>query len=225
MRRAALALLVLFAVLATPAAAHEGNADFESLVTADTGVPGLRAQVLNGDDRLLLINEGEQTITVLGYDEEPYARLSPDGTVEVNRRSEATYLNEERLGNAPVPPEADNDAEPRWQVVNRRGRFEFHDHRIHWMAEGDPPSVRADRGERQKVFDWSVPLRSGQTTAAVRGTLWWRGAGGGPPAAAYPLLAVLVLGSLVAVVLVRRRRRRGAAEGPVESTTAGKEAW
>ena len=89
MRRAALLALVLCGALVPSAAAHEGNPNFESLVTAVDGVPGLKAEVLNGDDRLLLINEGDKTVIVEGYDGEPYARLRGDGVVEVNRRSPA----------------------------------------------------------------------------------------------------------------------------------------
>jgi hypothetical protein len=226
MRRVALLMLIVSGVLAAPALAHEGNADFESLVTSAGGVPGLRAEVLNGDDRLLLVNDGSRTVVVRGYDDEPYARLRPDGTVEVNRRSEATYLNDERFGDVRVPAIADNAAEPDWRVVSRTGRFEFHDHRIHWMAQGDPPKV-TDKSERQKVFDWSVPLRvEGGGPAAVRGTLWWRGEGGGAPVGMFAGLAAFALLGLLMVVVVRRRRRAAAARPASEAgAPEGREAW
>jgi hypothetical protein len=208
--------LMLCGALAAPAAAHEGNPNFESLVTGVTGVPGLKAEVLNGDDRLLLINEGRQTIVVEGYDEEPYARLRADGVVEVNDRSPARYLNDDRFGQVDVPDGADPEAEPEWRAVGRGGRFEFHDHRIHWMTKTDPPQVE-DRSQRQKVNDWTVPVRvSGAGAGAVRGTLWWRGDGGGAPVAMFAGLAAFALLSVLLVVVVRRRRSR---------VPAGREAW
>jgi hypothetical protein len=220
MRRPALLASVLLCLLAAPALAHEGDPNYESVVTRVEGAPGLRAQVLNGDDRLLLINTGSETVVVEGYDGEPYARLRPDGTVEVNRRSSATYLNEERFGGVPIPAEADPDAEPAWRPVGRNGRFEFHDHRIHWMVENRPPKI-ADEEQRQKVFDWTVPLRVGDAEGAVAGTLWWVGRGGDAPVAAYAGGGALVLLSFAALVVVRRRRARAAApaDGPRE------EAW
>jgi hypothetical protein len=212
MRRPALVLaLALCGALAAPALAHEGNPDFESLVTAVEGAPGVKAEILNGDDRLLVVNEGSSTVVVEGYDSEPYARLRPDGTVEVNRRSEATYLNEDRFGDVPLPAAVDNRAAPRWKVVGRNGRFEFHDHRMHWMSKTDPPQVRSDRSARQRVFDWTVPLRVGERgSGAIRGTLWWRGDGGGAPVAMFAGLGAFALVALGFVLVVRRRRSSSA---------------
>ena len=70
-------------------------------------------------------------------DAKPYAQLLADGTVEVNTNSEAYYLNEDRLGETAVPK--DLPAEPEWKQVSKSGRFEWHDHRAHWMGKGDPP--------------------------------------------------------------------------------------
>jgi len=222
MRRTALATLALCAALATPAQAHKGNPDFESLVTSVRGAPGLTAEILNGDDRVLLVNEGSRTVVVEGYDGEPYARMRPGGVVEVNRNSEATYLNEDRFGQVDVPASAGVDAEPEWRQVSRTGRFEFHDHRMHWMAEGDPPQVE-DKAERQKVFDWAIPLRVDAQEAAVRGTLWWRGDGGGSPVAAFAALVAFALLAVAFAVAVRRRRRQGGT-GAGGRPAAG-EAW
>jgi len=231
MRRPALTALALLGLLAAPASAHEGDARYESLVTRVDGVPGLRAQVLDGDDRLLLVHRGPRTVVVEGYEDEPYARLRPGGLVEVNDRATATYLNEERDGNVPVPAVADADAPPRWRVVGRSGRFEFHDHRIHWMGgEAAPPAVR-DEAVRTKVFDWRVPVRvEGGPEGAVAGTLWWRGQGGGAPAGAYAALAAGAVVGLLLVVVVRRRRGRsggddGGSGGTAPPAREAAEAW
>lgn len=208
-RPALLAAVALTGALAAPAVAHQGNPDFESIVNRVNGADGLRVEVVNGDDSLQLVHRGREEVVVVGYEDEPYVRMRPDGTVEVNQRSTATYLNEERFGGVDVPASADPKAEPRWKVVARNGRYAFHDHRIHWMNESDPPKV-ADESRRQKVFDWRVPLRAGGATAAIEGTLWWRRRGDGVPLPALVAGGVLVLGSLVLLVVVRRRRRAGA---------------
>jgi len=217
---AALAALAT-TLFATAAFAHAGNAKFESLLRGvSPQITGFRAVVLNGDDRLEVVNDGPQLITIEGYSKEPYVRVQPDGTVSVNVRSPAYYLNADRDGETPVPDSADAKAPPQWKVVARDGRYEFHDHRIHWMAKGDPQQV-TDTSARTKIVDWTIPLRADATAGTIDGTLFWRGSGGGPPAGAFAALAALALGGGAAVVVVSRRRRRGG------ETAAGphKDAW
>ena len=81
----------------------------------------------------------------------------PDGTVEVNTDSKAYYINEERDGQVEVPDGVDGKGEPRWEEVARTGRFEWHDHRMHWMSESDPEAV-SDKDVRTKIYDWKVPI-------------------------------------------------------------------
>jgi hypothetical protein len=155
-RGARLALLACFAaaILPVAAAAHGGNEKFRSdFRSIQPQVPGITVEVLNYDDRLLLINRTGKTIAISGYEREPYARLRADGTVEVNRRSPTHYLNEERYGGTPVPTSADPKAVPQWQTVSRTGRFEWHDHRIHWMSKNTVPPQVKDEDKRTKVFD------------------------------------------------------------------------
>ncbi len=96
--------LALCAALAASAAAHQGDARYRSIVKGvEPAVSGLRVQVLNYDDRFELDNRTGETVTVYGYNREPYARVAADGTVSVNRNSTAYYLNDERYANVPVP--------------------------------------------------------------------------------------------------------------------------
>jgi hypothetical protein len=206
---AALALM-LVALLSSSAFAHGGNPDFRSEFRAvQPAVSGLQVQVLNYDDRLLLINRTGKTVLVRGYEREPYARLRADGTVEVNRRSPSFYLNEERYGGTPVPKSASPDVSPQWSEVSRTGRFETHDHRIHWMSKGTTPPQVKDEDKRTKVFDWRVPIVVGTQPAAITGGLFWEpSSGGGIPALAIVALGVLVLMTAVLFVLSRRARAR-----------------
>jgi hypothetical protein len=209
------AVVSLTAGTAGTASAHGGNPKFRSEVRSiQPAVPGLTIDVLNYDDRLLMINRTGETVAITGYEREPYARLRADGTVQVNRRSPTHYLNEERYGGTPVPPSADPNAPPRWQTVSRTGRFEWHDHRIHWMSKDAVPPQVTDQDRRTKVFDWRVPVRVGARRAALTGTLFWQpaSASGVPTGAVVALVALIVL--TVVLFAVTRRRRAAASAKP-----------
>jgi hypothetical protein len=224
-RFVAVALVALAATPAT-ASAHKGDPNFLSTIKSVTGMPdGVDVSILNREDELLLINRSGRDLMVLGYEGEPYARIDADGTVAVNERSVAFWTNQERDGIVDVPDSADSDAEPAWRTLDRSGRFSWHDHRIHWMAEGRPPQVK-DPDERTKIFDWDVEVRvAGAASAAtIAGVLEWTpDEDGGAPVAAIVGFVVLLLGSAALVIVVRRRR---AGENADETTDApAKEAW
>jgi hypothetical protein len=175
-------------------------------------VPGLSLEVLEFADRLLLTNHTGRTVTIYGYQGEPYARVLADGTAEQNTRSPATYLNTSFYGNVTVPASASPSAPPHWVVVDRTGQFEWHDHRIHWMSPLTPPQVK-DKGKRTLIFDWQVPIRVGAQMGAVNGQLFWT------PESSRASTAVIVLGVAIALlgvlfVLFVRRRRARAGAGP-----------
>jgi hypothetical protein len=205
---AATALAALCA-LAPPALAHEGNPNYRSEVHAITPpLKGLDAEVLNFDDRIELRNGSGETVVVEGYRDEPYLRFEPGGTVLVNQRSPTTYLNEDRFAAVEVPDTADPKAAPEWQTVARNGRYDWHDHRIHWMSSTPPERVRDDESASIKLFDWKLPLTAGGVPATISGSLTWVGKdGGGFPVAAAVSLAVVVLAGVALVAGVRRRRR------------------
>jgi hypothetical protein len=209
---AAAALAAVAALIsATSAFAHAGNPNFESLVSGvSPSIPGFSVQVLNGDDRLAVENSGRQTVTIDGYNGEPYVRMDPDGTVAVNLKSPAYYLNKDPLNPGTVPAFADADAAPQWKVVEHTGRYEFHDHRIHFMSASTPSQVK-DKSKRTKVFDWKVPVKTASASGSINGQLFWRGSSGGAPVGAFIGLGAIVLLGLAMVGIVRRRR--AAAEG------------
>jgi len=230
--RRALALaataVVASLALAPVASAHKGSPEYLSVVRGgEPAVPGLSVVMLDRSDRLQVTDRGRTPVVFLGYSDEPYLRFLPSGVVQRNTLSPATYLNADPSGTAPVPKIADADAAPRWETVSQDGKYEFHDHRIHWMGKSRPPIVK-DPDKRTKVQDWRVPIKvSGTTPGAVSGTLYWTPIdGGGPPVAAIVALVVLLVGAVVLVVVVRRRR--GPAGDDDEDETAGsapREAW
>jgi hypothetical protein len=209
-----LAGVAIATLSSAPAAlAHEGNPNMESIVAGVTPkTPGLTLTVLNRDDRFQLLYQGEKPIVLYGYNGDQFARFLPGGTVQVNHNSPAFYLNDDRAGTATVPDGIKADLPPDWQTVNQAGRFEWHDHRMHWMGTGNPPQVK-DTSVRTKVFDYTIPIAVAGTKGAITGTLWWTPQHeSGPPIAAIVALVVVLLAAVAVVVVVRRRRRRPAVE-------------
>lgn len=215
--------------LPTPAPAHEGNPDFISTVRSVTPpIEGFAVSVVNGDDSLEAVHRGGATVTVLGYKNEPYIRMDPDGTVSVNLNSEAYYVNQDRYHGADVPAGADIGAAPEWKQVASNGRFNWHDHRMHYMVEDKTPTQVENEGERTKIFDWKVFARAGGQRSTIAGDLYWRGRDeGSAPVGAYIGLGALVLISGALVVVVRRRRGRLETGSGAEDGGRGpqREAW
>src|ERR1700691_215582 len=149
------------------------NYEYRSNITSVTrDVRGLNLEVLEFADRLILTNHTGKTVTVYGYEGEPYARVLADGTVEVNIDAPAYYLNQSFYAQVSVPASASSSAPPRWVVADRTGQFEWHDHRIHWMSPIPPARVR-DKSRRTLIFDWQVPIQVGAQKGEVNGQLFW----------------------------------------------------
>jgi hypothetical protein len=205
--------LIALLVGAPVALAHQGNPHYRSLVTSVTPtVKGVDVSVLNFDDRLLMHNTSGQDITILDYQNKPYAQLLKDGTVQVNTNSEAYYLNEDRLGETSVP--AGLGSEPKWKQLSRSSRFEWHDHRAHWMGKSDPPNLK-DKNVKTKIDDWTVPIQVDGTKGTIAGTLTWVPLDeGGLPVGAIFAFAALLIALSIAVFIIRRRRADGDDGGP-----------
>ncbi|MEE8600221.1 hypothetical protein [Euzebya tangerina] len=167
--------LLIMAFVASPAAAHGRGSDatnFTSVITATPEVDGLQWQVLNGDEYLELRNDTDDEVRVPGYTGEPYLRIGPEGVFR-NRNSAATYLNEDRFGQTAVPAGVGAQEDPEWEQISEGSTYAWHDHRIHWMAQADPPAVAANPGTVQTVNAWTVPVEIGGASREVAGDLIW----------------------------------------------------
>jgi hypothetical protein len=209
--RIRLLIASLVALAWCPAAlAHGGGVPgFTSTVTS-TPPPGVTVVVKDGDDRLRLENRSGSEVIVQGYDGEPYLRFARDGVYR-NTRSPATYLNDDRYGQAAVPASADPKAEPRWEKVADGDAYEWHDHRIHWMSPENPPQVRKAPDQPHHVFDWTVPASIDGKPFVLAGSLDYA-----PPSSGgsvIPYVAAPVAALLLALGILGWRRARRTASG------------
>ena len=178
---------------AAPAAAHgiggTEPTNYESVLLAiEPEVPGLSLSVLDLGDTVELRYDGDDEITVLGYDGEPYLRVGPEGVLR-NERSPATFWNRSAEPADELPAGFDAEAEPEWVHVSDRPVARWHDHNTHWMGAGDP----VDTDSEQVVQVWEIPLRLGDQEIVVRGEIGWSPA----PAPAPPPLTALPVGATV----------------------------
>jgi hypothetical protein len=218
--RAFLAVVLSLALFAPAASAHPRAAGysrgFQSKVLSVKPNAGLEVTVVDGDDRLRVVNEGRRELVILGYDGEPYLRIGPGGVYR-NQRSPASYLNRDRFARVAVPLSADPRARPQWRRVSDRPEWQWHDHRIQWMASGPPVEVRASPETRQTIFEWQVPGRLGPEAVTIAGRLDYEPVSGNSVS---PLLLAAVVGTgaaaLLALGFLAVRLRRGD-EAPAEA--------
>ena len=169
-------------------------------------VSGIELKVVRGDEALRLRNTSGRTVVVEGYDGEQYLRFKPDGTIEANQRSAATYINADRYGLQKVPDNALPGAKPRWKAVARGGTYTWFDHRIHLTAS-KPPARFTRRKKLTKVLDWQVPMTVDGKPVRASGTLFWDpgNSSGGISGRAVIAIVFGLLG-LVCLLLVWRGR-------------------
>ncbi len=182
-----------------------------SLTSSMHPVPGVTVALLPGRlPDLLVSNTGAQTLTILGEQGEPFARIGPTG-VQVNVRSPIYAADISARGGAPPPTVSNPAAPPLYRSVSSAGTLDWFDPRPRLQPR------------------WTVPVRIGARTTAITGTLSAQSATPATPYG-YPLSsdagrgghgaqaghAAVVAGGVGALVLVlmaaggahRRRRRR-----------------
>lgn len=202
--------LTVLVVTAGPAAADPaGPTHYQSTIVAidaEGDVP-VTVEIMGGDAYLVLRVPPGVQVEVPGYEGEPYLRVLADGTVQINERSPARWLNDARYGegdpNVEVPAGADAQAPPDWRHAADGGVYAWHDHRIHWMSPSLPRHVDPTAGTPQPVQDWEVPLLVDGVPVTVRGELVWLP--GPSPAGPVALVGGLVL-VMVALAVIRPDR-------------------
>jgi hypothetical protein len=201
-RRPLVGLGVLCFVVAAPAgvafADPAGPTDYASHITSITPDPGgFRVEIIGGDSFLQLEADRGTDVVVEGYAQEPYLHFLPDGTVQENQRSPATYLNRSRFG-ASAPAGADPTLPPDWITVATGGTYAWHDHRAHWMSTQRPVGFHpGDQIQRS-----TVPLVVNGTKVAVDVSTTWL-----PQPSRLPVLIGAVAGAALVVLALAQRRR------------------
>jgi hypothetical protein len=201
----ATAAIIVLCLAASPASAHSVSGvsatNFHTnLKSVTPDRPGLEVQVIEAGSRLQVENRTGSEIVVLGYKDEPYLRVGPDGVFQ-NRLSTATYINATREGEDP-PDSAKNAkvGDTDWEKISSAPLARWHDHRIHWMLATDPSPVQANPGQRHVVIpEWVVTMKQGNETFTVKGDLVWE-----PGPSALPWYGLVA--ALVALVIVIGRR-------------------
>lgn len=199
--RLGVAVAVAVGGVALPGVVHAdpaGPTDYRTTVTAVRPPSDVIAVDVEGGDAFLRLSAAAgHEVVVLGYDGEPYLRIRPDGVVEQNRRSYATYYNEERDGRTDVPAIVDNDAEPEWDRVGHGGAWAWHDHRAHWM--GTEPPLGLEPGDSLPPQVVPVLVDGVPVEIEVRTTLV-----GGPSLVPVVFGLVIGLGSALLGILLGR---------------------
>ena len=180
MRRRALWLLALAAavvvVTAAPASADPAKpGDYRSVVThVDPPTDAVTVKVVGGDGFLDVKAKPGHDVIVNGYAGGPWLHIRPDGTIEENQLSKATYINGSRYGTVQAPDNVTDQTEtsepPQYKVIGSGGEYAWHDHRIHWMSPQHPPQHEAG----DVIFpDWTVQLVVDGKPVTVHGQLTW----------------------------------------------------
>jgi len=189
----AMAGVVAFALVVSsqPAAASNLTATNSRsvILSIEPPDPAVSLGVIGGDVALRVRATPGHEVIVLGYEMEPYLRITADGRTSVNRRSPARALNETRTGTR-TDSTADSTAEPEWEALDGSGEVVWHDHRIHSMTAVDDGHA------------WAVALLVDGRRVDVNGELRVD-----PAPSPVPWL-VLVGGLVVVGVLLGRRRTR-----------------
>ncbi len=182
MRRRGALVLVAFATASVLcpglASAHGADAATSSnyrtrITSVAPSRDGLTVEVIDSGGQVRLSNNTGEQVIVLGYQGEPYLRITAQGTEE-NLRSPATFLNKTRDGLGAVPPDVDSKAPPRWQRTSSSLSVSWHDHRTHWMSSAPPLEVRAEPDRAHVIFAaWTISLLVGNEVVTVTGDLTW----------------------------------------------------
>jgi hypothetical protein len=147
------------------AAAHGPVAPIASsyLARVKSAPAGLKATVIDGDQRLWLRVTPGEAIVVLDYQGAPYLRFLASG-VSVNRHSAMYYLNQ--TPSRTPPSNLSRSTPPQWKRVSGTHDYVWHDGRLHALA-----SVATSSGATF-IGTWRIPIVADGRPSAISGGLW-----------------------------------------------------
>ncbi|HEX6684933.1 MAG TPA: hypothetical protein VF062_19245 [Candidatus Limnocylindrales bacterium] len=199
--------LILILSVAAPAQAHGADApdatNYRTRITAAPDLAGLTVETIEAGARLQVTNDSGRNVEVLGYQNEPYLEIRPDGVYE-NIHSPATYLNI-TIVHVDPPAHADPTLPPEWRKVADEPRWRWHDQRAIWTSLEEPPQVASNPGAPHHIRDWTVPMRVDATPLTLSGTLDYEPP---PPGWLWWGLSVLGIAAIALLGLLRNRRRQ-----------------
>jgi hypothetical protein len=165
-----LAAVTLVVAAASPVSAHSTANASAQISSAVASVPdGVEAQV-NSDGSQITVRATAGEVIVLGYDGEPFLRLSP-GEVDSNDSSPTASDVSDPLTS--VPPAEAAGSSVRWRKVAPGGWYPWSDHRISWTGEALPQEVHDHPDADHPLGTWSIPVTVDGHAAAITGTLTW----------------------------------------------------
>jgi hypothetical protein len=142
-----------------------------TLTSSAEPVSGVSVTVLAGRfPGLYLRNSSRRSVTILGRDGEPFARIGPRGTY-VNEHSPVhveTLRHQGKLAASITDP----DARPKWSIVSSSPSFAWTEPRIRYQPE-QPPDEIANGNRSVKLLDWKIPMRIGSRDVDVTGSTRW----------------------------------------------------
>lgn len=205
-------LLVAIGLVVALVVSRSGSQNpFANYVTKVDGItpalPGVTATAPYDGADITVTNTTDTVLVIDGYQGEPYLEITKSGVRE-NQMSPATYLNKEAFINS-IPTTVNAGDTPVWKSLGSADNAQWHDHRIHWMGATVPPVVQKDPHSPHLITQWSIPMRYGDTTATITGTLSYKptsrvgtylsiGLGG--------LVLLAILGGTALMLWDRRRR-------------------
>jgi hypothetical protein len=214
------------AVLGDPATPSTSDSRYyRSTVSAiEPAVPGLSVR-MQPSGELTLTNTTGRTVTLLGYDGEPFLRITSQG-VDENVNSLSAALGATWGSGSGSDWGSSGVDGPHWRHRDSGKTVTWHDYRTRAATGHRPPAVAAHPHQQQRVRTWALQLTVGNQPVAVQGAVDWTGA----PRFTHRQLALLVIAGVVvlglAILLVaqlidRRAARRAEPAPELEASADG----
>ena len=90
------------------------------------------------------------------------------GQTSINRASPSAFINANNQGGDTIPADATGSAPPRWEPeAGKKRSVSWHDHRIHWMQTGPPPTVAGS----DLVQTYELKLVVDDTPVLIKGSV------------------------------------------------------